>query len=229
MTRLLDLFCGAGGCAVGYARAGFTDIVGVDLHPQPHYPFVFVQGDALAYLRDHGHQFDAIHASPPCQAHSIATFSRGKARKDHADLIPATRDLLLSVGVPWVIENVPGCTLRAPAVMLCGLMFGLRLFRHRWFESSQFLLVPDHPSHAGKRIGEGGFCSVAGHGGRWTGYGESRREVPRDHRSVACWSRSMGIDWMTQSELAQAIPPAYTEFLGRQLIHQLVNLADPAP
>jgi DNA (cytosine-5)-methyltransferase 1 len=141
--RLLDLFCGAGGAGMGYHRAGF-DVVGVDIASQKNYPFEFIQGDALAYCAEHGHEFDAIHASPPCQAHS-AMKTMYNAR-EHLDLVPQTREALRATGKPYVIENVPGAPLITPFI-LCGTMFDLgwedaELRRHRLFESSTFMLTP---------------------------------------------------------------------------------------
>lgn len=218
--RLLDLFCGAGGCAVGYHRAGFTDIVGVDIKPQPRYPFAFVQGDALEYLAAHGREFDAIHASPPCQAYSRASFTNAN-RSRHPDLLGPTRTLLVAAKRPWVIENVEGAPVEGWPVNLCGLMFGLKVFRHRWFESSVMLMQPSHPSHRGKKVGANGFRSLIGHGG-----GASKRQRnqmlalgARDDK--ASWVAASGIDWMTRDEMAQAIPPAYTEFVGRQLLDHI--------
>lgn len=167
--KLLDLFCGAGGCAVGYHRAGFTEITGVDIRPQPRYPFTFVQGDAMEYLAAHGHEFDAIHASPPCQAFS-ATRHLPNVRTDrHVDLIGPSRAMLSSIARPYVIENVEGSPVGAAAgrwaISLCGLMFGLRVFRHRLFESNVLLLGQPHRPHGDRRIGVGGFVCVAGNGG----------------------------------------------------------------
>jgi len=221
---LLDLFCGAGGCSVGYRRAGFTKIVGVDNRPMPRYPFEFVQADALEYLAEHGREFDVIHASPPCQRYSRASFMANHKAK-HPDLLAPTRSCLQEIGKPYVIENVDGAPVRQ-AVMLCGLMFGLKVFRHRWFECSNLIMIPEHPSHRGKRIGDNGMCCVVGHGG-----GVSRRmhEQIARHSRHGCggqqnkvdWEAAMGIDWMTQTELSQAIPPAYCEFIGRQLANLL--------
>lgn len=220
--RLLDLFCGAGGAAMGYARAGF-DVVGVDNRPQPRYPFAFVRGDALKPPFDL-REFDVVHASPPCQAYSD-TRHMPNVRAGHPDLVAVTRAMLWAGGRPWVIENVKGAPLARGAVMLCGLSFGLKVLRHRWFESNVLLLVPPHRSHAGKRIGEGGMVCVAGHGGqssRWGKKGSPRTNlIPADHRSKAAWSRGIGIDWMSRDEMAQAVPPAYTEHLGRQLLAAL--------
>ena len=209
---LLDLFCGAGGMAVGYHRAGF-DVVGVDVKPQPRYPFRFVQADALEYLAGHGRGFDAIHASPPCQRYTTASFHEGN-RERHKDLVGPTRDLLESAGRPWVIENVPRAPLSPGSMMLCGLMFGLKVFRHRWFESSHLMLAPAHPSHRGKRIGVGGMCCVIGHGGG----PNYRTRLRGEADNKAAWQRAMGIDWMTRDEMAQAIPPAFAEYVGRQLM-----------
>ncbi len=207
--RLLDLFSGAGGCAVGYHRAGFTEIVGVDIKPQPRYPFQFVQGDALEYLAAHGREFDAIHASPPCQGFSAMTAKH--AKKNHPDLVGPAREFLIKTGKPYIIENVPGAPLRTP-VILCGTFFGLRVLRHRLFESNVFLFAPaqscTHPprgavGRAGyadnKKVGD--WISVAGH-----------------HPNLAASSFAMGIDWMNKDEISQAIPPAYTEYIGRQLL-----------
>lgn len=216
--RLLDLFCGAGGCAMGYHRAGFTEIVGVDNRPQPRYPFTFVQADALEYLAEHGHEFDAIHASPPCQRYSEANRCnknqiRCRKAEDHPDLVDPTRLLLLAIGRPWVIENVPGAPLR-DSLLLCGTMFRLKVKRHRMFESNIYLHSPGqrcwHPRRGligksgvrGKKIGD--WISVAG----------------STDRKVAAFA--MGIDWMAnRHELSQAIPPAYTEFVGKQLLASL--------
>ncbi len=206
--RLLDLFCGAGGAAMGYHRAGF-DVVGVDINPQPHYPFEFHQGDAMTWPLDGFSQleFDAIHASPPCQAYS---WSARRWDTPRADLVDATRELLQAAGVPWVIENVTGAPLHDP-VMLCGRMFGLSLIRHRLFESSVWLWPsPGHPRHVGL-IGKGEAVTVAGHGGD-----NIKGNGGRKQKQAA-----MGIDWMTDEELNQAIPPAYTEWIGAQLLAAL--------
>jgi DNA (cytosine-5)-methyltransferase 1 len=214
--RLLDLFCGAGGAACGYHRAGF-DVVGVDHVAQPNYPFEFVQADALEYLggllNHHSSleglldalDFDAIHASPPCQAY----IRSGTVSRDgrHPDLLGPTRDLLEEMGLPWVIENVPGAPMRPDAV-LCGSMFGLEVRRHRWFEFSWgepvMTLACDHT-----RPITGVYGNPHGRNGANPGM------LPSD---LATWSRAMGIDWMTTAELADAIPPAYTEFIGQQLL-----------
>ena len=207
MPRLLDLFCGAGGAAMGYHRAGFDEIVGADINPQPRYPFEFVQADALEYLAEHGHEFDAIHASPPCQRYSVATPNPIK----HPDLYDPTRTLLLSNGVPWVIENVIG----APygyGFVLCGSMFNLVVRRHRNFETSWLHLMGLRCDHAkqGKAI------TVAGHASRKDG-GVS----PSGHSWKGfyhLWPQYMEMPWATPQECGQAVPPAYTEYVGHTLI-----------
>lgn len=211
---LLDLFCGAGGCSVGYYRAGF-DVVGVDHVYQPRYPGEFILADALEFLRAYGHLFDCIHASPPCQGFSVTRnlkFSRG-AKGDVPDLLTPCRAILEKIGVPWVIENVKGAPMRHP-VELCGLSFGLKVLRHRLFDSSHLLMGPGCPGHAGVRIGVGGFVCMVGH----SDPGRKNVRIPYDRRSVSSWRLASGIDWMRRDELAQAIPSAYTEFIGRQLL-----------
>ena len=190
---LLDLFCKAGGAGMGYHRAGF-DVVGVDIEPQKRYPFDFLQADALTVSLA---GYDAIHASPPCQLYSITHARAG--RPERPDLVPAVRHRLAAAGVPYVIENVIGAPL-VHAVCLDGGMFGLRVIRRRLFESNIYLMTP---RPAFRPLNAGLEC-VAGNG---SGVGCRDR-----------WRRAMGIDWMTRAELAQAIPPAYTEYLGRQLI-----------
>ncbi len=191
--RLLDLFCKAGGAAMGYHRAGF-EVVGVDIEPQPNYPFEFHQADALEYPLD---GFDVVHASPPCQAFTVARVIHGKG---HSDLLTPSRKRLEAWGGRWVIENVPGAPMRKDLV-LCGSVFGeLRLRRHRWFELDSPVAWMTPPcSHGTETI------SVFGHGGH-------------NYHGVESWKAVMGIDWMTRDELAQAIPPAYTEFIGSRLL-----------
>ncbi len=220
--RLLDLFCGAGGASAGYHRAGF-DVTGVDIQPQPRYPFSFVQADALSCgleLR----AFDVIHASPPCQAYSHACFSHN-ARKKHEDLLAPVREMLRKCNRPYVIENVLGAPLSGYCLMLCGLMFDLKVFRHRWFESSELLMSPGHRSHRGKLIGRDGMCCVVGNGGgmsvrmrkRFRQEAQGFKDTNQDRQ------KAMDIDWMNRYELSQAIPPAYALFIGRQLMTGLME------
>jgi DNA (cytosine-5)-methyltransferase 1 len=209
--RLLDLFCGAGGASVGYHRAGF-EVVGVDIKPMPNNPHTFIQADALEYLDAHGHEFDAIHASPPCQAFTSLKVMHNA--REHHDLLTPTRALLESLDVPWVIENVVGAPIQH-GILLCGSMFGLgvevddgwrQLRRHRWFETSIAMLAPPC-RHQGATIGI---------------YGDHARDTRRtdfpDADKLRIGRAAMGIDWMNWRELSQAIPPAFTEYIGRHLI-----------
>ena len=208
-VRLLDLFCGAGGSAMGYHRAGFDDITGVDIKPMPRYcGDRFIQGDALEYLAAHGQEYDVIHASPPCQAYSMAGQQWRKEGKDYPDLVAQTRELLKATGKPYIIENVPGAPLINP-IMLNGAMFGLLVHRDRFFECNfpmPFTLLPQNarPVKMGRPVVTGDVIQPVGH-----------------FSNVPYAREQMGIDWMTQAELAQAIPPAYTEFIGRQLLRVL--------
>lgn len=203
--RALDLFCGAGGAGMGLHRAGF-EVVGVDIAPQPNYPFEFHQADALTFDLD---GFDFIWASPPCQAYT----NQGKGR-GHPELIEPTRTRLEGSGILFCIENVVGAPLRNPA-RLCGSMFGLGVRRHRHFETRVPLLVPEC-RHEGKEIR--------------AYYGQWGREAYRAKKpglkstlrgTVERAPQDMGIDWMTWRELTQAIPPAYSEFIGRAAIKHL--------
>lgn len=201
---LLDLFCGAGGCTKGYQRAGFY-VVGVDIKPQPRYcGDEFVQADALEYLATADlPRFDAIHASPPCQRYTKARNLQGN---EHPDLVAPVRELLRATGKPFVIENVPGAPLHNP-VTLVGSMFGLRTMRPRLFECSfdvPFVMAPPAAAkHAkmGRKPQPGEYVHVVGH-----------------VSDVDYCRKAMGIDWMGQKELAQAIPPAYTEWIGKHLM-----------
>lgn len=208
---LLDLFCGAGGAAMGWHRAGF-EVVGVDINPQPNYPFEFHQTDAISLLRlavrMGDTRFAVVHASPPCQGYSAMSACRPGLADKYPRLIEPVRELLDELSVPYVIENVPGSPLKNP-IELCGFMFGLELYRHRLFESNVPLTAPEHPEHTmpASKAGHwrpGTVMSVAGH-----------------VSPIAKAREVMGIDWTTRDELAEAIPPAYTEFVGRQLLAHL--------
>lgn len=217
--KLLDLFCGAGGAAVGYHRAGF-EVVGVDIKPQKHYPFEFHQADAFDYLREHGHEFDVIHASPPCQAFTAMNGMWNK--KNHPDLLTPIRDAIKSTGLPYVIENVIGAPLIQPFV-LCGTMFCLgtsthKLLRHRAFEASFYVLIPMFCRHGGPVIGIYGDHARCR---RRKGSKYERGTDFPDKEKLSLASDAMGIDWMNWKEISQAIPPAYTEYIGKQLLKQL--------
>lgn len=210
---LLDLYCGAGGAAMGYSRAGF-DVIGVDINPQPRYPFEFMQRDALAVLikmRPDG-PIAAVHASPPCQAHSaLRTVAPGHTS---GWMLPAVRHYLNELGLPYVIENVMGADMPG-SIVLCGKHFGLsavrpdrglmHLRRHRQFESNIKLAPPGKCSHPRSEKTIGVYGNGDGGGRGFKG-------------SFAVRKAAMGIDWMNRNELAQAIPPAYTEYIGAQLM-----------
>lgn len=213
--RLLDLFCCQGGASAGYRAAGF-DVLGVDIDPQPRYPHRFVQADALEYLgvfdrSRFAASFDAVHASPPCQAYSNAQRIQGR---EHPDLVEMVRDRLDHLGLPYVIENVEGAPLRDP-VTLCGAMFGLRTYRHRLFETGGgfTLAQPEHPVHAaplrkmGRRPQPGDMIHAVGN---FSGVEQVRSD----------W----GVGWMNRDGIREAIPPVYAEHVGRQL---MAHLAEP--
>lgn len=206
--RLLDLFCCAGGAAMGYHRAGF-DVVGVDIKPQPRYPFAFVQGDALEYAAAHGHEFNAIHASPPCQGYSRMRHITGR---EYPMMIEDVRNALRAAGKPYVIENVEDAPL-IDDILLCGTMFGLKTFRHRKFEMSFFMMAPPHIMHA--------VFGKAAPQGRPTTVDRQYITVTGNFSGIETAKQAMGIDWMSRPELSQAIPPAYTEYIGRHLIEVL--------
>lgn len=221
--RLLDLYCCAGGAAVGYHRAGF-DVVGVDITFQKNYPYEFHQADALAYVAEHGHEFDAIHASPPCQAFSK---TRTLHNNEHPDLVVPTREALQATGKPYIIENVVGAPLLDP-LMLCGTEFGmtaldvdgvpLKVLRHRLFESNIPLTRRGECNHDPSIL----TASIYGAGGGWT---PEHRDSPTrrggyvPHTDVC--RELLGVDWTTKHELSQVVPPAFTEHLGKQLIQHI--------
>jgi len=208
---LVDLLSGAGGAAVGYHRPGF-EVGGVDIRPQPRYPFEHRVADALTFPLD---GFDAVHASPPCQAYSIARNIHGSGGK-HPRLIEPTRERLAASGLPYVIENVPGAPLLSP-LLVCGLSLGLGVKRHRLFESNVFMLGMPCGAHRGDWLLVFGHTVLdRGHVvGKAKGGGNTirRRHVGTERGRVA-----MGIDWMNRGELSEAVPPAYTEFVGGQLL-----------
>ena len=210
VPKLLDLFCGAGGAGEGYRRAGF-DVVGVDIDSQPRYPFEFHQADALEYLAEHGHEFDAVHASPPCQGYT--TMTRHPERKaEWPKLISHTRNALRANGTPYVIENVVGARSEMPhAVLLHGGMFGLGVDRPRLFETSFTLSVSKSP-RTRNPIGVYGKLD-----GRrvWTRKDGTELRVAKTLEQAQV---AMGMMWTDWDGLREAIPPAYTEFIGRQLL-----------
>jgi len=212
--KLLDLFCGAGGCTKGYQRAGFY-VRGVDINLQPRYcGDEFIQADALEYLRsliDSGEidLFDVIHASPPCQAYSVM---KNKTTSSHPMLIAKTRELLLATTKLYVIENVEGArAYMTNPLMLCGTMFGLRTRRHRLFEiNPPIYFMPATCRHWLKTVKQGRYPDEEKHFACVTG-SFSNQPYAR---------RAMDIDWMNRKELAQAIPPPYTEYIGKVLLEK---------
>lgn len=219
--RLLDLYSCQGGAGFGYFLAGW-EVVGVDLEPQPRYPFEFHQADALEFLAEHVHEFDAIHASPPCHDHSSL---RTRTGKDHGTgwLLDATLAALAEFGKPYVVENVENADMPTN-VLLCGSMFGLGavdgdgkyrvLRRHRRFLTTSYVLTPPDGC-SGKLIGGVYGAGGAGHMGVGRGYKFTTKAA----------GEAMGVDWMTQQGLSQCIPPAYTEYLGAALLADLSERA----
>lgn len=207
--RLLDAFCCQGAASKGYMDAGF-DVVGVDIDPQPRYPYSFELGDAVQFIRDQGHEYDAIHASPPCQAYSKAQRIQNR---QHPDLISETRAALLATGRPYVIENVEDARreLRNPA-MLCGAFFELRTYRHRLFETSFHLELPlhfDHPERTvkmGRAVQPGDYYHAVGN---FSGVDYIRED--------------MGVPWMNRDGIRECIPPSYAAFIGGQLLEHLAS------
>jgi len=231
--RLLDLFCGAGGAAAGYHQAGFS-VVGIDINPQPNFPFEFMQADALKVLASFGEgrwslvwsptenrgrflglgQFDAIHASPPCQDYSKAM---RHLSGDYPRLIDPVRDLLIQSRLPWVIENVVGAPIPTQSTLdgrhgveLCGSMFSLRVYRHRLFETSFGISAPRSCDH---RILAMNPHNQAGRDRIYEEFGKQNPEP--------IWCAEMGVPWMTKEEGREAIPPVFTEYIGHQLLAQI--------
>lgn len=199
---------------MGYAQAGW-EVVGVDIVDQPDYPFEMIKADGLEYLHDHWQEYDAVHASPPCQASS--TLTKGTNQQmilNHADLVPEYRRELSKINIPTVVENVKSAYLR-PDLTLCGAMFGLRTYRHRYFECSFTITRPLHPAHQARTSGwrhgrliKGSMIAVYGHGG-YKG-------------TLAQWQETMETPWITKKRgIAQAIPPRYTFYIGTELKNSL--------
>ena len=219
--RALDLFCGAGGAAMGLHRAGF-EVVGVDIQPQPHYPFEFHQADALEFPLD---GFDVIWASPPCQAFtqmSARWRNKGTKADTHPNLLTPTLERFAALSVPWVVENVPGARdLMDPTVVLHGGMFGLNVHRPRLFQSN-ILLMAAKVARTREPIGVYGTKPDGPTVWRYRNNGNMKgKSLIRAAKSIEEASEAMGIDWMTWEEIREAIPPAYSEFLGRQLMRAL--------
>ena len=210
--KLLDLFCGVGGASAGYAAAGF-DVTGIDLKHGKRYPYTYIKGDVLEYLQDLDflRSFDVIHASPPCQTYSITQHLRNAQGKktSKVDLIPQTRQALIVSGKPYIIENVPGSPLIDP-IQLCGSSFNLKVRRHRLFESNVPL--------------KGSICNHKRQGRPIGVYGSLNDQIPNGGKTatnIAEARQAMGIEWAIWSELVEAIPPVYTEYLGAHIVSGL--------
>ncbi|MET8645129.1 SAM-dependent methyltransferase [Streptomyces sp. NPDC004675] len=207
--RLLDLFCCQGGAAKGYTDAGF-DVTGVDKDPQPRYPYRFVQADAIAFVLEHGTEFDFIHASPPCQHDTDCQRIQGN---DHPDLIAPTRTALETTERPWVMENVGGAVAKLhDPVMLCGPMFALATYRHRFFETGGGFTLPQprHPAHTVPQA-KMGRPVPPGQYGQYVG----------NFSGVDLARQVMGVPWMNRDGIRECIPPAYAEYVGRTALAAL--------
>ena len=222
--RVLDLYCCQGGASAGYFAAGF-DVTGVDREPQPRYPYRFVQAGALGYLRQlittgEIQEYDLIAGSPPCQRRTRCQKIQGR---EHPALIAPTRDMLRATGLPYVIENVPASGYDDDPLIdpieLCGAMFGLRTYRHRWFESNLTLTAPRHPPHQHATVKMGRPL----HDGDWY-------HAVGNFSNVPYVRRDLGVPWMNRDGLRECIPPAYAEHVGRQVLAHLTRSpAAPKP
>lgn len=204
--KVLDCGCGGGGASRGYDLSGY-DVTGIDIEPQPRYPYLFIQADMFDFIVKHGSEYDLIHVSPHCQRYSSITRTAGTQDK-YPDQIAPVRELLKTIGKPYVIENVPGSPLQAD-LMLCGTMFGLNIIRHRYFECNPPLWWPPQPcQHLRKVVKHGRRPDRTKHYAAVTGH----------FSDVPYAQEAMEIDWLGQNDLSQAIPPVYTEYIGRLMM-----------
>lgn len=218
VLRLLDLYCGGGIVADGYAAAGFVEIVGVDIEPQPYYPYEFVQGDAIEYALENGHKFDLIHASPPCLKYT--PLSRLQKGKEYPDLVDATRETLMLVGVPWVMENVKEAPM-TNYLLLCGTMFGLRTRRHRVFETwpVQLMFSPMSCSCKGRTYGlydrEKGTPSLEN---------SDLITITGNGYKSADGRKAMGVKrYVPKSVLSKGVPPIYGKWIAEQMMNHILE------
>ncbi len=219
VIKLLDLCCKAGGCSMGYYKAAIDlgyqiEITGVDIEHQPNYPFKFIQACAVEYLSNNWHEYTHFHTSPPCQEYTVATVQFRMNGKKYRDNLEPLRELLKKTKRPGVIENVMQAPI-SPDVILRGDMFGLKVLRARKFELlNWFMLNPVMPHKIGS-VKDGDFAQVVGKG-QLKVTGGKKFKIPGNNVTEV-WSNAMGIDWMTNNELTEAIPPEYTRFIGREL------------
>jgi DNA (cytosine-5)-methyltransferase 1 len=220
--KLLDLCCKAGGCSVGYYQAAKNmgldiEITGVDIKPQPNYPFNFIEADACHYLHEFWQNYTHIHASPPCQLYSNSTQHMRNQGKQYADILAPLRQIMYNTGLPGVIENVPNAPIR-PDIVLRGDMFGLKVLRKRHFETvNWFMLNPFMPVKIGS-VSDGDYVCVYGKAS-YRKSSKYRAVYPKFKKGTIkdTWGYAMGIDWMGKdTELAEAIPPAYTQYIGKE-------------
>ncbi len=222
VIKLLDLCCKAGGCSMGYHKAALDlgykiEITGIDIEPQANYPFEFVQADAVEFLKSNWQDYTHLHASPPCQEYSVSTAHLRQKVKIYRDNLDELRELMQKTGLPGVIENVPNAPLR-PDIVLRGDMFGLKVLRKRHFELvNWWAMNPVMPKKNGS-VAEGDYVSVYGKCGiKKSGKGKAVQPKFKKRTIKETWKYAMGIDWITRDEeLAEAIPPEYTRFIGRE-------------
>ena len=217
IVRVLDVYCGAGGAAVGLAAAGFN-LHGIDINVQPEYPFPYHCENAIKLSVEYIKNFDLIWASPPCQAYTKAAHRWRQEGRNYPDLVGKTRELLTAAGVPFVIENTQSAPIRHD-LMLCGTMFNLNVLRHRFFEIEGFKVPqPIHEKHKGT-VKNGDFTTVAGHGGNDNMHNYCKLNKMVGASKLQVWQHAMGIDWVTDMKsLAQCVPPAYSEYIGKSFI-----------
>jgi DNA (cytosine-5)-methyltransferase 1 len=221
--RLLDLFCCAGGAGLGYSQAGF-EVVGIDINFQRNYPLPFIQADVLQLDPKFISLFDAVHASPPCQAYSDLA-KRNRNADEWPRLIEPVRDMLIASGLPYVIENVDGAPLINP-VVLCGTMFSeLRVLRHRLFEANFKIVPPPHKKHPKVHT----FDRRKSHFGKTNEWKDFVQVTGGGNCTLAAAREAMGIDWMTKNEINEAIPPVYARFIGQELLRHLSFAEEESP
>lgn len=224
---MLDGCCKAGGAAYGYMQAANDlgvelEITGIDIEPQPNYPYNFIQCDLVEFLQTQAGDYHVIHTSPPCQKYSTITITQRNNGKIYRDILTETRQELIKLGVPSVIENVMPAPIKSDCI-LRGDMFGLRVLKQRKFECiNWFMMAPILPKKIGS-VTEGDFAQVVGVGQKRNNQMKQLKGVSEGKSVSEIWSEAMGINWMTRKEMAEAIPPAYTRYIGKYLIEYYLN------